>query len=125
MEEDSVPKLRSYHFIHKDESPQEKALRLSYNWRMTEHGWLRMDKKAPSTPEEIAARDFLGQCFDEDGNCWTQCFKFKEDGSIRSRDTSFHTVRNAADNVQVDLDKVCIMTLFYLDHFFPLIADVL
>ncbi len=126
MEDDSVPKLRPYDLIHWGESPEQKALRLSYNWRMTDHGWLRMDKKkiqAPSTPKEIAAGDCFGQCFNEDGNCWMQCFEFDSDGSIHSRDTSFHTVRSAAGNVEVDLDKVCITTLFYLNHFFFSITD--
>lgn len=128
MEEDSVPKLRPYDLIHRDMSPQQAALIRSYNWCMTDHGWLRMDKKKaepPSPPKEIAARDFLGQCFDEDENCWEQCFEFDKDGSIDSRDTSFHKVQSAAGNVEVDLDKVCITALFSLDHFFfPIIADV-
>ncbi|ERF69834.1 hypothetical protein EPUS_08035 [Endocarpon pusillum Z07020] len=108
MEEDSVPKLIPYYLISVEESPQQKALRLSYNWRMTEHGWLRMDKKKnqePSAPKEIAPQDFFGQCFDEDENCWMQCFEFDKDGNIDSDDTYFHKVRSAAGNIEVDLDK--------------------
>jgi hypothetical protein len=38
MEEDSIPKLYTYDFIHIEETAQEKELRLSYNWRITPGG---------------------------------------------------------------------------------------
>ena len=43
---------------------------------------------------------------------------------MKGPDTSFHTVRSAAGNVEVELDKVCVTILFCLDSFFFLKADV-
>ncbi|KAF7508228.1 hypothetical protein GJ744_009525 [Endocarpon pusillum] len=65
-----------------------------------------MDKKPPSTPSKNPlSLEFAGQCFDEDENIWTSCFEFNKDGSIESEDTSFHKVRSAAGNVELDLNE--------------------
>ena len=122
-----MPKLRPYDLIHIEESPQEKALRLSYNWAMTDEGWLRMDKKKnqePSTPKEIAPRNLFGQCFDEHDNAWMRCFEFEMDYSIRGRDTSYHKVRSAAGDVEVDLDEVGTTTFSSELSLFVVVADL-
>lgn len=120
MDEDSMPTLEPYHFIYIEDSAQVKAWRESYNWRMTPEGWLRRDKKEiqqPSTPpKNTAPLDFLGQCFDEDEGLWTHCFEFEKDGSIESRDTSFHKVRGTAGDAEIDLDEVCLTAVRWLDH---------
>ncbi|ERF75273.1 hypothetical protein EPUS_00065 [Endocarpon pusillum Z07020] len=106
MEEDEVPKLMSFAFVHVEETARQRDLRESYNWKITPGGWLRMDKKPPSTPpKNLPPLEFAGQCFDEDENVWTSCFEIEKDGSIASNDTSFHKVRSAAGNVELDLDK--------------------
>jgi hypothetical protein len=122
MEDDSVPKLIPYHFLYIKETPRQKELRLSYNWIMTEEGWLRMDKKEirpPSTPKKSTTSplEFLGQCFDERDNVWTSSFDFEIDGSIQSpNDTSFHKVRNTVGNSEIALNEVCLTALLPVDH---------
>ena len=112
MEEDEVPKLMSLDFVYESETARERELRNSYNWEITPEGWLRMDKKALSTPpKNLPPLEFAGQCFDEDENVWTSCFEIEDNGSIKNEDTSFHKVRNAADNVELDLDEVCPLVL--------------
>ncbi|KAF7509994.1 hypothetical protein GJ744_007308 [Endocarpon pusillum] len=106
MEEDEVPKLRSFAFVYESQTARQRELIQSYNWKITPDGWLRMDKKPPSTPSKNPlSLEFAGQCFDEDENIWTSCFEFNKDGSIESEDISFHKVRSAAGNVELDLDE--------------------
>lgn len=125
MEEDEVPKLISHAFISVPETAREAELRESYNWKFTPEGLVRMDKKPPSTPsKDLPPLDFWGQCFDEDENVWTSCFKFKKDGSIEGVDTSFHGVRSVAGNVEIDLDEVCLLVLFWPGCPFVSEADV-
>lgn len=120
MKEDMPPKLLSYALIcNMGLSAREIELRRSYNWKMTPEGWLRMDKKRPSTPKNLPAPEFLGQCFDEDEDVWMRCFEVEKDGSIDSADTSFHRVRNVAGDVDIDLDKVCLTTLTGFACFLP------
>ncbi len=115
MEEDEVPKFRSFAFVHVQQTARQKELEESYNWEITPEGWLRKDKKPPSTPpKNLPPLDFSGQCFDEDENVWTTCFEFEKDGSIESDDTSFHKVRSVAGNAEIDLDEVCFSVFFGL-----------
>ncbi len=115
MEEDEVPKFMSFAFVHEEQTAREEELIESYNWKITPEGWLRMDKKPPSTPpKDPKPLDFSGQCFDEDEDVWTTCFEFEKDGSIESDDTAFHKVRSAAGDVKIDLDEVCLSALYFL-----------
>lgn len=74
-----------------------------------------MDKKPPGN---LPPLEFAGQCFDEDENVWTSCFEIAKDGSIKNAETSFHKVRSAAGNVEIDLDEVCPLVLFWLGRLF-------
>ena len=121
MEEDEVPKVRSFSFIHVHETARQKQLKESYNWKITPEGWLRMDKKTPYTPPPL---QFSGQCYDEGDNVWTTCFKFKKDGSIQGGNTSVEKLRSIAGNVEIDLDEVCLPALSWLVCPFPSKADV-
>ncbi len=113
MEEDEVPKFRSWEFVHIPETARQKELRESYNWKITSEGWVRMDKKPPSTPpKNLPPLDFSGQCFDEVENVWTSCFQLEGDGRIESDDTFFHKVRSVAGNAEIDLDEVCLADPF-------------
>ncbi len=119
MEEEMPPRLMSYALTYRQETAREKELRTSYNWKMTDEGWLRMDKKQPSTPrkpKDLTALEFLGQCYDEDEHFWMKCFVFREDGSIRHPDKSFHKVQSTAGDVDIDLDKVRRTTFLARSH---------
>ena len=121
MEKDSLPKFNPGHFINTEEILEVKETRQSYNWILTVDGWKKMDKKTgqlrSTTPEPMdIAPDFTGQCYDEDENVWTHCFKFQTNGTIESDDTYFHKVRSTVGDAEIDLDEVCLTAAFWLNH---------
>lgn len=113
MENDSVPILEPFDFVHVEETDEQRIARDTLN----------MSKTNPSTPQKQDCSDlaFQGQCFDEDDNVWTHCYEFEVDASIQrgGPDTSFHRVRNTVNDNEIDLGQVCLLRLRSLDHLLP------